>query len=130
MEKPSISTKLCKNAPIRLKNDKISEFFVAERDKCSTGRLSQSFCIQMYHAFEFFIFQGPELMNKYVGESERAVREVRKGRLWITLDTKLPWLSNSSLLMRLPLKFLKNSSWCKLRKEENEAAGIFSFLLH
>jgi SpoVK/Ycf46/Vps4 family AAA+-type ATPase len=25
-----------------------------------------------------FSLQGPELMNKYVGESERAVREVRK----------------------------------------------------
>lgn len=85
----------------------------------------------MYHAFEFSIFQGPELMNKYVGESERAVREVRKGRLWITLDTKLPWLSNSSLLMKLPLNLLKNSFWCKLKKKKgNEAAGISCFLLH
>lgn len=27
--------------------------------------------------FDFFCIQGPELMNKYVGESERAVREVK-----------------------------------------------------
>ena len=26
----------------------------------------------------FLFMQGPELMNKYVGESERAVREVRR----------------------------------------------------
>lgn len=26
----------------------------------------------------FLSLQGPELMNKYVGESERAVREVRR----------------------------------------------------
>lgn len=26
----------------------------------------------------FLFIQGPELMNKYVGESERAVREVRR----------------------------------------------------
>lgn len=57
-------------------------------------------------------------MNKYVGESERAVREVRKGKLWIMLDTKLPWLSNSSL--RLPLNFLKNSFSCKFNKENKK----------
>lgn len=36
-------------------------------------------------------------MNKYVGESERAVREVRKYRL--------SWHSISSVLIRLPLNF-------------------------
>lgn len=46
-------------------------------------------------------------MNKYVGESERAVREVRKGKLYITLYVKLSWHSNSSLLIRLPLNFPK-----------------------
>ncbi|NXC17544.1 SPAT5 protein, partial [Corythaeola cristata] len=47
----------------------------------------------------FLAVKGPELMNKYVGESERAVREVRKGKLYIMLYVKLSWHSNSSLLI-------------------------------
>jgi AAA family ATPase len=35
----------------------------------------------VYHHIETFAFQGPELFSKWVGESERAVREVfRKAR--------------------------------------------------
>lgn len=65
-------------------------------------------------------------MNKYVGESERAVREVRKGKPYIMLYVKLSWHSHSSLLTRLPLHFQKKtSSGLSLKKKRKKAEWIF-----
>jgi len=59
-------------------------------------------------------------MNKYVGESERAVREVRKSKLYIMLYVKLSWHSNSSLLIRLYLNFKENPSGLSLKKKRKK----------
>lgn len=46
------------------------------------SHLGCKYNMYLKHLF-FLILQGPELMNKYVGESERAVREVRKCKLYM-----------------------------------------------
>lgn len=61
----------------------------------------------MYLKYLFFlILQGPELMNKYVGESERAVREVRKCKLYMMFA--FLGIQFFSVFIRLSLNFPKN----------------------
>lgn len=68
-KKRATGTNLIKNGLLFFAPLLSLHFYFIERHTCG--------CICKELNSRFLFMQGPELMNKYVGESERAVREVR-----------------------------------------------------